>query len=187
MDETAACAEFCETHGFPGPAAALRALGEGRGRFYLVRALMPPEEADFYGFGIDDIAPTERKVFLDRASAERHARRLTVRALRNFAPVQPYSRNPSDLPEADYRCRVGEILGTPYEFPDQPGARAFPESATDNQLWAVAQLVNTPLFDVAEFGAEAGRPGGTWLAIAEARPVTEMEDSWPDEPSDPEP
>jgi hypothetical protein len=159
MDDFAACAELCESHGFSGPADILRTLADGRLRLYLVRALVPFHGAEFYGFDTEDLSPAGRKVFLDPAAADRHARSLTARALRNFKLAE-YNSHPSNLSEGEYCREVGAILGVPYQPPDEPGARVFPEWATDEQLLRLVPILDVELFDVVEFGADLDqRPG----------------------------
>lgn len=157
MDDTPACADLCEEHGFAGPAAALRAFASGQGRFYFVRSLLDAEEAEFRGIDPASIALDVRKVFLDRGAAERYAKTLVVRALRSFAPRETYARNPSSATDSHYRYEAGRILGTDYVFPAKLGSPAFPKSATDDQLWSISKLFAFPLFDVVEFGDGPGR------------------------------
>ncbi len=151
MDYLAACADLCEHHGFAAPAAALRALADGRAPFYLVRALMDPEYAIDEGFDAGDVAPPDRRVFLDRKAAERYAQALTARAIRNLKTTR--ERYPSYHYDVHFSREVGAILGVPYQIPETDGIRLFPPEATDTELLRLGEYMLIELFDVAEFAA----------------------------------
>ena len=102
----------------------------------MVRALWPAEEGEFYGIGPEYLAPAGRKVFLDRASADRHAEALTARALRTMRATR-YGGNPGAMSDAEFCREVGTILGIPYQLPGRKGDTIFPEWTTDAQLATV--------------------------------------------------
>ena len=155
MDDFAACADLCDHHGFPAPAAALRALARGTPPFYLVRAIMEPEIADEYGLDFADIYPLDRKIFRDHAAANRYTSTLTARVLRNY--VSRFGP-PTELSSEEFVREVGMILGGAYELPDG-GEKLFPKSATDEQLGRIGLLLEFTLFDVAEFSGVPARQG----------------------------
>ena len=157
MDDLAACIDLCESHGFPAPAAALRALAEGRAPFYLVRAAMRADYAEDEGFRKADVAPPTRRIFREREAAERHAQALTARALRNYRPDLQYGP-PGYLTADQFVQEVGAILRAPYELPDNLSP-LFPESATDEQLWHIGQLLSFNLFEAVGFDPSPVGPG----------------------------
>jgi len=153
MGDYERCAEVCEDRGFARQAALLRAVGEGRGRAYVVQPTHWIEEGWDWDEAGEPGPAANRKIYLDREAAEKVARERSAQVLRGFGSPHGIELTYSfdyltNLSRSEFCARVAEILGTPYRLPadNEP---LIPESATDEQLLRIVPLLSIEFFTVA--------------------------------------
>ena len=154
MSDYERCADLCDDRGFARQAALMREVEAGRGRAYVVETSRWFNELGWYDVREPEPeSETPRMIFLDREAAERSARERSARVIRGF--VMPSGVELSSyffdyltsLSRDEFRVRVGEITGRPYQFP-AGGEPLIPASATDAQLLQIALLLNLQLCTV---------------------------------------
>ena len=157
MDDFLSGADLCEEYRFLGQARLLRAMAGDGGRLYFL-AERGAEYNDWCDY-VPDTDGTFRTVFLDRDSAQRaadlgNARKFREIDIAEFGGVDDMS----SLDGPALLERIGLILGRPFALNlDRRYSEAFtfPETATDDQMVAIAALFDKlRFFHVieAEFG-----------------------------------
>ncbi len=153
MSEDLICSDFCEERGFARSAELLRAVGRGR-TVYVVM-----ERGAEYNDEImrPDLSGAPKWAFLERAEAEKAAADRNARWHRenNILEYCYQLKDVTPHPAAELSRRISEILGRPFELPDEDdfdptGEPLVDGPVTDEQMRKIAELFTLKFFYVVE-------------------------------------
>ncbi len=147
-DDYAIAADLCEEHGLVEPARVLREIAGRTCEVFMVKLDWFPVEHGELSGPIVEAALRTRVLFWTRTAAGRHAAHLKAAFFRESCYPVLNRRVLFTVPEAEFCRLVGSILKTNYLLPDAPLAPLIPAWAGDEQLAAIAPLLNLEMFEV---------------------------------------
>jgi hypothetical protein len=143
MDDFLVGSDLCEENRFLGQARLLRAMAGEGGKVYFLA-----ERGAEYNDCFDEVPDEDgefQNLFLDLEAAHRAADLGNARKFREIN-LWDFGYETADLTSLDEQFvnnRVGEIIGTPFALRGDGEFRSrieFPETATDDQMVAIAAL-----------------------------------------------
>lgn len=153
MSEDLICSDFCEEKGFARSAELLRAVGGGRTVYVVMERGAEYNDEIMAPY----IGGDPRWAFLDRTEAEKAAadRNASWHRQNNILEFCYQLKDITPHPAAELARRISEILGRPFELPDEddfdPTGEPLVEGpVTDEQMRKISELFTLKFFYVVE-------------------------------------
>lgn len=149
-EELLVASDVCEEYGFARNAKMLRDIAKGNGQVFMVVEKGYEYGDDFYYFEEHLDKPTT--IFQSKQEAICARDMLNANSIRNLNPFSLDSER--EVPFEELEQKISEILGERWQMPEfslrDLYESVFPAGATDEQLNAIAKLLNTDLYQVVE-------------------------------------